>query len=224
MTADRSPRFEVAGTDYGLLIGARRNAEPGHYYWRITQWLAPWYTMIPPFGDAPIGGHAWVPADDETCWTWSFDWHPTRVLNEDELANYRTGGGIHLELVPGTFKPASNRENDYRIDRTLQKSGYSYTGIRGIGAQDNAMQESMGVVYDRSREHLGSSDTAIIAARRFLMRAAAALQGHGATPPGLDTAAQRVRSVSIVLPDSVSWPEGAKAALTATPGTYVIAV
>jgi len=31
----------------------------------------------------------------------------------------------------------------------------SYTGIDGINQQDRALQESMGPIVDRSREHLG---------------------------------------------------------------------
>ena len=63
----QKPNFEIVETPGGLLIGARRNAEAGHYYWRITQWIMPWYTMIPPYGDNALNGHAWVPIDDENC-------------------------------------------------------------------------------------------------------------------------------------------------------------
>ena len=47
-TSDRSPRFEVVDTDYGVMIGARRNVEDNRYYWRITQFIMPFYTMPPP--------------------------------------------------------------------------------------------------------------------------------------------------------------------------------
>ena len=43
------------------------------------------------------------------------------------------------------------------------------TGIHGFAAQDQAVQESMGPICDRTRERLGTSDTAIIAARRLLL-------------------------------------------------------
>ncbi|MBO0775617.1 MAG: Rieske 2Fe-2S domain-containing protein, partial [Actinobacteria bacterium] len=52
--ADRKVFFEVAESDGGLFIGARRNAEDGHYYWRITPWVMPCFTMIPPRGDHPV--------------------------------------------------------------------------------------------------------------------------------------------------------------------------
>ena len=71
-------------------IGARRNAEAGKYYWRITQWVMPCMTMIPPRGDHPTGGHFWVPIDDENCWVWNWDYHATRPLTEAEAPRWRT--------------------------------------------------------------------------------------------------------------------------------------
>ena len=217
--ADRHPVFEAQDTDYGLLIGARRNADEDHYYWRITQWIAPWYTMIPPFGERPIGGHAWVPADDESCWAWSFDWHPQRKLTPDEVEFWRGGGGFHAELMPGTWIPKRNTRNSYLQDREAQRSGRSLTGIDGIQAQDTCAQESQGAVMDRSQEQLGTTDLAIIKARRLLLNAARDLAQD---PPGLDPASQRVRSVSVVLPKGVPFAEGARETLVALPETYVV--
>jgi phthalate 4,5-dioxygenase oxygenase subunit len=222
---DTAPKFEVVDTDYGFMIGARRNAEEDSYYWRITQWLFPWYTMIPPGGPiATIGGHAWVPIDDETCWTFSVNWSPSRALTPEEVEAYKNGAGIHALKIPGTFRPVRNSSNDYLIDRELQRSGRSFTGIVGISEQDTAVQESMGSIFDRSRERLGASDSAIIQMRRRLMKAARDLE-KGIEPPGLDAADFRVRSVSIVLPrDTVSWPEAAAGAMRAEPGRAFVSV
>ena len=93
----------------GLLIGARRNAEDGHYYWRMTQWVMPFFTMIPPRGDHSVHGHFWVPIDDENCWTWSFDYHPMRALTPEEVQAMRDGKGMHVRYVPGTFRPLRTR-------------------------------------------------------------------------------------------------------------------
>ncbi|MDB5640811.1 MAG: Rieske (2Fe-2S) protein, partial [Hyphomicrobiales bacterium] len=65
--ADSKPVFEVVEAPGGLFIGARRNAENGSYYWRITPWVMPSFTMVPPRGDHPVHGHFWVPIDDESC-------------------------------------------------------------------------------------------------------------------------------------------------------------
>jgi len=219
---DTSPKFETVDTDYGMMIAARRQAEEDSYYWRITQWLFPWYTMIPPFGDGGIGGHAWVPIDDESCWAWSFSWHPARPFEPEQVEGMRAGQGIHSVFIPGTFRPAANRGNDYLVDREKQ-TFTNFTGIDGIGTQDCAVQESMGLIYDRTREHLGSSDTAIIAARRRLLSALRDVE-NGLDPPALDADSYRVRSFSTVLPKDVPWAEGAKEGLVARSDVFIASV
>jgi hypothetical protein len=213
----------VNETKYGLLIAARRDADHDKYYWRITPWLMPWYTMIPPYGESPLRGHAWVPVDDEHCWVYNMSWHPARALTKEELAEMRAGGGIHTEMIPGTDLGKQNKANDYLIDRELQKSGLSYTGIKGLAVQDIAIQESMGPIYDRANEHLRASDTAIIAARRLLMKAAQGLD-NGAIPPGVDPLSHRVRAASVMLPRGVPFQEGAKDFLVSQPGRFYVSV
>jgi phthalate 4,5-dioxygenase oxygenase subunit len=221
---DTRPRFEVVQSDGGLLIGARRNAEEDSYYWRITQWIMPWYTIIPPFGTHnPLGAHAWVPIDDENCWTWNINYHPARPLSEEEVASMRAGEGIHCEYIPGTFRPMANKDNDYLIDRDAQKAKKTFSGVKGVAMQDASLQESMGTICDRTKERLGTSDAGIIMARRRLLNAAKRLQ-EGEEPPGLDPAAQRVRSTSVLLPKSVPFEEGAKEALVIKPGTNFISI
>jgi hypothetical protein len=214
LNKDTAPKFELVTTPYGFMIGARRSAEDDSYYWRITQFLLPWYTMIPPIGDVSIGGHAWVPIDDENCWAFSVNWHPRRELREEELAEMQSGGGIFPEKIPGTFRPVRNETNDYQIDRDLQRSGTSFTGIFGISEQDMACQESMGPVYDRTQEHLGAADAAIIQFRRRLLKMARDLEA-GQEPNASDAAAYRVRSACVVLPrNTPSWPEAARSVTT----------
>lgn len=59
----------------------------------------------------------------------------------------------------------------------------SWTGFRGIMAEDAAMTESMGAVVNRSGEHLGVSDTAVIRLRRLLLDSVRDFQ-DGKQPPG----------------------------------------
>ena len=87
---DMKPHFEVVESPGGLYIGARRNAENGNYYWRITQWVMPSFTMIPPRGDHPVHGHFWVPIDDENCWVWSWDYNATRPLPRRSARRWTT--------------------------------------------------------------------------------------------------------------------------------------
>ncbi len=199
---DRKPVFEVIESPGGLNIGVRRNAEEGRYYWRVTPWIMPWYTIVPPYGDNPLNGHAWVPIDDENCFAWTFTYHPTRPMSEMELTTMRTGGGLHVQYVPGTFRPAINKDNDYMIDRAAQKAGLAYSGVKGIAMQDASVQESMGPVQDRTKENLVSTDNAIIMARHRLRRAALGL-AKGEQPPALAPECHQVRSAAFVLPAGI---------------------
>jgi phthalate 4,5-dioxygenase oxygenase subunit len=216
---DMRPFFEVVDSDGGLFVGVRRNAEEGHYYWRITPWVMPAFTMVPPRADHPVHGHFWVPIDDENCWVFTFDYLPARALTESELAAMKAGHGVHNEYVPGTFRPLQNKDNDYMMDRAAQRRGETFSGIKGIAMQDASLQESMGPIVDRSKERLVSADSGIIKARRKLVSAALALREEGAVPPGVDTAHQRVRSVATVLPRDASFLEACRDSLTAIPGT-----
>jgi phenylpropionate dioxygenase-like ring-hydroxylating dioxygenase large terminal subunit len=214
---DRRPQFEVIESTGGLYIGARRNAEAGQYYWRISQWIMPFFTMVPPYGDNALNAHAFVPIDDENCFVWTFTYHPTRPLSDLELDTMRRGGGIHTRLVPGTFRPVINKDNDYMMDRTAQKAGRSYSGVNGIATQDSSVQESMGPVQDRAKENLVSTDNAIIMARHRLRKAALALPG-GAPPPGLTAEGQRVRSATFLLPHDVPFAKAKRDDLTVREG------
>jgi phthalate 4,5-dioxygenase len=220
---DTRPQFEVVDSPGGLLIGARRNAEAGEYYWRMTQWIMPWYTMIPPYGDHALHGHAWVPIDDENCWTWSMSHHPTRPLSAVEWEAIRSGQSIYAELIPGTYRPVANKDNDYLIDRAGQKSGRYYSGVKGISMQDASIQESMGPITDRSLEYLASTDIAIVKARRRLLEAAQSLTTNSA-PPGIDPATHHVRSASLLSRHAHINEAAGDAGLTAKAGTAHVSI
>jgi len=237
---DRHPRFEVLDTDYGVLIGARRAAEADSYYWRLTQFLMPFHTIIPPYGaDPAFSGHAWLPIDDEHTLALCFTYHPVRPLSDGERHRLQNGGGrlghqgLHPTIdafLPPTaeawsqYRSIYNKSNDYQMDWNAQRN-VRFSGLPGIWPQDSACQESMGTIYDRSSEHLGSSDAGIIRVRRRLMQAATALRDQGLTPPALSQAASyRTRSASIVLPHDVSWIDGSAEFRQARAGVNFAAV
>jgi hypothetical protein len=138
-----------------------------------------------------LAGHLWIPRDDETTYVyntlWSYD--PAYPLSEEIIWNHERECGRGKEhLLPG-YKLKADKENDYFIDREVQRTR-TYTGIPGINTQDYALQEGMGPICDRSREHLGTSDAAIIAARQLLFEAIDAV-ARGERPRGVDPAAYR---------------------------------
>jgi phenylpropionate dioxygenase-like ring-hydroxylating dioxygenase large terminal subunit len=217
LTRETDVRFEVVETKGGMVIGVRRPAPNRQLYWRITQWIMPFHTIIPPYGDNALNGHAFVPIDDQSCVVWCLTHHPARALTARELEVMRNGGGIHVKLIPGTFRPVVNKDNDYLIDRAAQRANETYCGVAGIAMQDAAIQESMGPIQDRSKENLSSTDNGVIMARIRLRKAVLASE-QGREPDGLDPATHAVRSASIVLPQDASFIEAAADALTAREG------
>ncbi|MGB6456916.1 MAG: Rieske 2Fe-2S domain-containing protein [Streptosporangiaceae bacterium] len=206
---DRAPRYAVLDTDYGAMYGAYRPAGPGQYYWRIAQFLFPFFTM-PPTGQ--LGRHivarAWVPMDDE---------HMMMFMMlpglSPEVGAMRAAQGVRPpKLLPNTtgwlgrFRLEANEDNDYQLDRDAQERDDEYSGISGIHLQDQAITESMGPVCDRTREHLGSSDAMVIRVRRRLIAAARALAEAGTVPPGVDEPeAYRQRSGGVILDSGADW-------------------
>ncbi|MGH9326522.1 MAG: Rieske 2Fe-2S domain-containing protein [Terriglobia bacterium] len=210
---DKAPRFTVKETDYGLMIVNRRNAEEDTYYWRVTPFLLPSYTIIPSQKGISLSGHCWVPRDDETCWVWTFTWNPNGPLTQDDCDAIANETYVHAKVDPATLRPLRNKDNNYGIDRELQRTT-TMTGIHGFASQDQALQESMGEV-DRTREHLGTSDTAIIGTRRLLLREIKALQ-QGVEPRAAHLGdAYWVHSCSVVLKREVELDEGVRELMTA---------
>jgi phthalate 4,5-dioxygenase oxygenase subunit len=207
--ADGNVIFEIEKTEFGLTLYGRRNGELDSYYWRITQWLFPWFTLIPPFGEHALGGHVWVPIDDENCWAWSINFHPRKPLSAQERASMEMGKGIHCEYEPGSFRPKANKDNDYLLDRRAQKEKRAYSGVFGFAIQDASLQESMGPIQDHDKEKLLPTDRAIAMARRMLYETATALEA-GSEPPALDANKQRVRAAGVLLDRNLKPQEWAK--------------
>lgn len=208
--ADGNVVFDIEKTDYGMTLFGRRNGEPDSYYWRITQWLFPWFTLIPPFGHHSLAGHVWVPIDDHNCWAWSINFHPDKPLSEQERADMEAGKGIHCEYEPGSYRTKANKDNDYLIDRKAQKDKRSYSGVFGFAVQDSSLQESMGPIQNHEKEKLLPTDRAIVMARRMLYEAATALQPD-TEPPAINASQQRARAAGVLLPRDEKPQEWAKA-------------
>jgi phthalate 4,5-dioxygenase len=77
----------------------------------------------------------------------------------------------------------------------------NFTGIPVIRTQDTAMTESMGGSVDRSQEHLGTTDVAVIAARRRLIKMARDLADGIEPVEALQPEIYNVRAVDMVCPE-----------------------
>lgn len=191
---DKHPRIDVERTGYGYRYASTRDLGSDGTYVRVYHYIMPAQQMrgilttgtgerqkVPKFA-----GHMWVPIDDTHTFVynmmWSYD--ESIPITEDYAWSYEahTGRGKD-DLLPG-FKLKANLANDFFIDRAKQRT-QTFTGIKGINTQDMALQEGMGPICDRSREHLGTSDRAIIAARQLLLEACDEVAA-GRTPRGVD--------------------------------------
>lgn len=182
MIEDSSPKFTVLKHDAGLLMCAARKADNGQLYWRLTQFMMPNHSMAPnSFPGDNHQGNTWVPIDDQSCWIYCYAYNPERPLTEQERAMYAGGFGIFAE-VDEHFVPRRNRDNNYLIDRELQRHS-NFTGITGISEQDAAVADSQGFIADRSRELLGPTDLGIVRFRQMMLDAVAAVAA-GSSPYG----------------------------------------
>ena len=104
-------------------------------------------------------------------------------------------------FVIDSWRDERQARNDYKIDRKLQRTG-NYTGIGPQRTQDVMVNETQGGISDRTKEHLGTTDMAIIAARRKLLRLARELQ-EGIEPVAAQQGAMyHIRAIDVVTNES----------------------
>ncbi len=206
MREDGRPEFHVEPFEAGLVIGASRRADGNELYWRVTHYLLPNHGLAPnAFAGENYHGQTWVPIDDRTCWVYCYTWNPDRPLTEEERQRLGAGQSVH-SAVDAAWRPIRNRDNDYLIDREDQRLR-TYTGIRGISEQDAAVQDSQGWIVDRSREHIGPTDLAIVKFRRMMLEGARGILAGVEPAAAANSAAYRVRSGSALADRSVPFPD-----------------
>jgi phthalate 4,5-dioxygenase oxygenase subunit len=188
--------YEVVPIDCGMAIASGRETRPGTTLWSINPMMMPFHKVI---ATALPAAHMWMPIDDHNTMLYSTDFHPGRPLTQAEIERAHGGSWIHTENMPGTDHALRHRGNDYLIDRALQASGTSYTGLKGLAIQDCAIQESMGPIAAREEEFLLPGDAGIVKIRRLLLKAMEDMAA-GRQPPGVDPASYRVRSVRFEAP------------------------
>lgn len=224
----RTPDIEILFTEAGFTKGARRDHGPDEYHWRIYQFMMPNIVLLPA-GQESVNYRVVVPIDDVNTMFWNGRYSTTRPMTEDERSRPGTSG--YSEYLPPTTQPltnwrmAANPENDYLLDYEAQRSKKRFSGILPVKPQDLAMTESMGTIMDRTREHLGTSDAAIIQMRRCILNAAKALRSDGATPPGVDNPdCYAVHSASAVLPRGADWVSATRDAIRVSSGLPILYV
>ena len=200
-------KLDVEPTDYGYrYTNSRALPGKGENYVRGYHFVMPhiqvraaqlkndgsWYKF-------KIAGHHWVPIDDHTTMVWNWFYSLDDALTQGEKDEEISGNGPAF-VDPVTFRAAVNPRNNWLVDRDMQRNE-NFTGIQGVNAQDRAVQEAMGPIVNRSKEHLGQTDRAVIMTRRMLLNAVDTV-ADGGTPPGLGDSYYNIRAIEDVIPEA----------------------
>ncbi len=209
ISEDRSPKLETEDTPYGFRYAAIRkplNDPERTKYVRVTLFSLPNVSFIPPplNVEQPIHTQIFSPVDDHTSMLFDvyFSQNDTPVDAQALRRSLNAERGVDLD--EDDFRPG-NRKDRWRQDRAAMKNG-SWTGVKGFQHQDIMALESMGPIVDRTREHLGMSDVAVIRMRRRLLEAIRRLE-NGETPIGLDGSFpyERLGSDQRIIPIDEPW-------------------
>lgn len=207
-STDRSPRMQTETTGYGFHYAAIRrpikNAAT-HSYVRVTEFVAPYVSLIPPNSSYKVASVI-VPVDDSTTNFHFIAWGDAETTPDTETWRAFNHAVPGEDLEPD-WSPKRTLANRFMQDRERMRAG-NFTGIEGIPNQDIAMWVSMGAVVDRSQDVLGASDLAIVEFRRLMVDAARAVEAGGAaigSDPEIEPA--RIASFEGVIPKENDWRE-----------------
>jgi len=201
LMGDGTPVIHCEETAYLMRVAAVRSTpDPKVNYVRTYEWVAPFYTYIPTGPHESRLFKAWQPIDDERCFTFYIHYDPDKALDPQAIhANW----GHRTE--PPFYRTPHSLENAHLQDRA--RMGGNFSGIEGAAIQDRAVQESMGPICDRTGEHLGVSDKAVVFFRRLILKKLKEMDEGGRLPaqdPALDF---RHRTASCHMPADVPWQE-----------------
>jgi hypothetical protein len=205
---DGAPELEAEETSYGMRAISIRNLESDKSYVRVSPFILPAFSIVPGPATAKFeetdarAFRFWIPIDDTRTWFYILTMRDTPFLGEEKRAA--------RSWVDSNYRRIRNPGNHYLQDREHQRA-VSYSGIKAVipAEQDACATESMGAIYDRTKEHLGYSDKTIIALRSFLLKAVRDVQ-EGRDPPHIvkDPAANDfswLRASKAVIPRGESW-------------------
>lgn len=181
-----APLIDVEPVDFGLRIYTVRKLENEQSYLRVSYFILPNLSAFP----GQTGGEGYsanwhVPIDDTRHWKYTFVYSAGTPLKKDLVDRERSELGADFRLL-------RNPANRFLQDREAMKSK-TYAGMgAGFQAHDLFATTSQGAIQDRRREHLVSSDKAIVAARKVMERAIREVR-EGRDPPGVVRAASANR-------------------------------
>ncbi len=110
---DRTPRYTVHETPYGLACGTRRSMPGDQYLWRINLFLMPCFTLVAPADDPHARlFRAWVPQDDERTSVLSVHWRTDGPASERQREQWQRTEAAHRELA-ASAGPIADRTREH---------------------------------------------------------------------------------------------------------------
>ncbi len=170
------PIINVERTEYGMRLIALRQIDEERTHVRVTNQVFPHAFVIPMSTEMTIT--QWhVPVDDENCYWYAIFTSYGAPVDKDKMRAQR----LELFELPD-YVSRRNKTNEYGYDPNEQASA-TYTGMGlDINVHDQWAVESMGAIQNRTREHLGQSDKAIVMYRKILREQIAEVASGGGTP------------------------------------------
>jgi phenylpropionate dioxygenase-like ring-hydroxylating dioxygenase large terminal subunit len=181
---DMSPEIEAEETDYGVRIFSTRQTGDRTFF-RVTNFVLPNMATIP----GPMSGDGYnlyihAPIDDTHHWRYDIVFRRSAPMEQKDIERNQE----ILDELDERYRPKRTKVNRYLQDRESMKT-WSFSGMgRIFNVQDTAIVEGCGPIVDRTKEFLGPSDRAIIAARRQVLRAIREVEAGGEAPHVVRTA------------------------------------
>ena len=178
VSSDPSPEICVVETPYGLRISTARAHKPGRRWVRITNFVMPNASAI---HGSPLTNPRANPVP-ENC-GYQMNWHvPIDDGNHWKyVIAHRFDGPVDQDFMMSNFADVTaeyfmplTRKNRYKQNRPEMKA-VSFAGLGpSFFVHDKCVTEVQGTIMDRSQEHLGYTDRAVILMRKQMLDAVAA--------------------------------------------------
>jgi phenylpropionate dioxygenase-like ring-hydroxylating dioxygenase large terminal subunit len=182
------PEIRVERTGYGMRLQTLRRMSDAQTHIRVTNILFPQAFVIPMNAEMTITQFH-VPVTDTGCYWYSIFTSFGAPVDKKTMRDQR------LKTYPAPdYKPIFSRANSWGFDAEEQRTK-TFTGMGfDINIHDQFACESQGLIQDRTRENLGTTDKGIVLYRRLLLDAirknetgelAIDVAGHSG-PPAID--------------------------------------
>lgn len=167
---NRAPRYETEPAPWGLSAAALRGMDDEGTFIRVTQYVAPYFSLIPAkvFGEGSI--FMAVPVDDHNhLFFFGFFAHSHVITDDDPRVQFGVGNGriVHDDFA----RFDGGREENYGQDRAAMARGHFSGFTDSLLQEDLVVQVSMGPIVNRVNDHLSSADMAIVRMRKMLLKA-----------------------------------------------------